>query len=170
MADHKTWTSENFLYDKLLTARSLTSGRRGSSPIDVYDSYRQRGVDIDTLCNLGADIITIVEASGLEGIEPHFLKWCVWWRLKNQNLFGIHITSTKPRLMFEGLWWEYLTEAYPEYKFTTYRQFQAEVCKEGITVQELEGAFIDKLRDVAPEQDVDLDDHLENLTINWAKR
>lgn len=169
MTNHKTWTAETFLYDKFLTLQARTSGRDGSSPIDVYNSYLRRDVDIKTLCNLGADIMTIVEASGLDSIEPHFLKWCVWWRFGQQNLFGIHIISTRPRLMFEGLWWEYLTEAYSEYEFATYRQFQAEVCKEGVTVQELEGAFIDKLRDVVYQQDADLEDYLDKLTINWTK-
>ena len=167
MTDHNIWTAETFLYNKLLTQQAKTSGRMGSSPIDVYNSYRKRNVDIDTLCNLGADIMTIVEASSIEGIEPVFLKWCIWWRFGEKNLFGIHIISTKPRLMFEGFWHEYLTEVYPEYVFRTYRQFSAEVCKAEVTVQDLEIAFIDKLRDVANEQqDVDLD----NLRINWGNR
>lgn len=167
MTTNSTWTTETFLYDKFLTLQARTSDRKGSSPIDVYNNYLLRdvdkrgvdkgGVDIDTLCQMGADIMNIVEAFGLEGVEPYFLKWCIWWRFEDQNLFGIHIVSTKPRLMFECFWYEYLTEVYPEYEFTTYRQFSAEVFKEGVTVQDLEGAFIDKLRDVASEQDVDFD-------------
>ena len=168
MTDHNTWTAETFLYDKFLTLQTQTSGHKGSSPIDVYNSYLLRdvekrgvekgGVDIDTLCNLGADIMNIIEASGLEGIEPEFHKRCIWWRFRNQKLFGINLVTTKPRLMFEPFWWEYLQEVYPEYEFVAYSSnVKGLTFKRDVTVEELEGAFIDKLRDVASEQGVDLD-------------
>ena len=106
------------LYDKILTPQAQTSGREGSTPIDVYNSYLQRDVDIDTLCSLSADIMNFVETHELEGVEPNFLKWCVWWRYEDQNLFGIHLISTIPRLMFGTPLFEYFEEVYPEYKFT----------------------------------------------------
>ena len=166
MTDHNIWTAETFLYDILLTQQAQTSGRRGSSPIDVYNSYLKRGVDIDTLCNLGADIMTIVEASGLEGIEPYFFKYWIWWRYRNQNIFGILICSKYPRLMFEKYWYEYLSEVYPEYESSPYKRIPAEVFKRDVTVRDLVGAFVDKLRDVVSEQDIELDD----FTINWTER
>lgn len=115
MNECKIWTPKAFLYDKFLTSSTRTSGREGSAPIDVYIDYLERDVDIDTLLNHGADIMTIVEASGLEGIEPYFFKYWIWWRYRNRNIFGILICSKHPRLMFEECWYEYLSEVYPEY-------------------------------------------------------
>ncbi len=143
--DRRIWTSENFLYDEFLTYEAETSGREGSSPIEVYNNYLERRVDINTLCNLGAGIMNFVNTNGLEGISPYFLKWCIWWRFRGENLFGIHLFSPVPRLMFYKLTYEYFEEVYPEYEFTYFRQLSAEVCEKGVTVDDLEGAFFDTI-------------------------
>lgn len=48
--DHRIWTPESFLYDKLLTPQDRTSGRQGSTPIEVYNSYLLRYIDITLFC------------------------------------------------------------------------------------------------------------------------
>jgi len=153
-AERRIWTAESFLYDKLLIPQARTSGQQGSTPIEVYNSYLLRYIDVDTenfidintLCNLGADITNFVETCVLEGIEPHFMKWYVWWRFRDKNLFGIHIRSTQPRLMFGILPSEYFDEAYPEYQFTWFDSPPGYTCERDATVEELCDAFEQTIR------------------------
>ena len=157
--DHRIWTPESFLYDKLLTSQARTSGRQGSTPIEVYNSYLlryididiEKFIDIDALCILGADIMNFVETCGLEGIEPYFMKWYVWWRFRNQNLFGIHIRSTQPRFMFGILSSEYFEKVYPEYKFTRFNYPSGYTCERDATFEEIRDAFEQTIRYITDE-------------------
>lgn len=111
------WTPDRFLYEKFLTQNTRTSRRAGSSPIEVYNAYLERKVDIKKLCQMGANIMNAIQSHNVSEIEPYFLKWNIFWRMRRDNLFGIHLHTSRPRYSFCYLSLDYYKEVHPKYRF-----------------------------------------------------
>ena len=93
------WTPNQFLYRKFLSEHAKTSGRNNADILNVFEHYKQRRVDIESVCKMGADIMNFTDELNLPNMNIEFQYYAIVWFIDSEKVFGIHIHGRHPRLM-----------------------------------------------------------------------
>lgn len=147
----EAWTREKFLYDAFLTRHTRTSPQRSDTPIEIYNAYLEQNIDINKLCEIGADIMNFVMGCGLKRIEPVFMRKHIWWCFASKKLFGLNLFQHRPYLTFTGLDQRLLDEVYHKenYEFEYREQYSQYVCKSEVGVKDLITLFEIRVEDIS---------------------
>lgn len=138
------WTPNEFLYRKFLSKHAKTSGRNNADILDVFEHYKHKGVYIESVCKMGADIMNFQDTFNMANIKIEFQYYAIVWFNELEKLFGIHIHSRYPRLMIcnLGVNTDFFNCVCPEIDTPTYyRQHKGYVFPKHIQFNDIEHVF-----------------------------